>query len=103
MVLLKILTTIQSDKMIEFEQAVNHILDSKEFNQSNLHRSVYREWQTENQLLYVEEWNTMSLLKKHLSSDLFKSLFGAMKVLGEVSSAKIIRSGTVHSLDKFMQ
>lgn len=102
MVFLKIETTIQADKMREFEQAVDYIMQSDKNNQGSLHRAVYREWQSNNVLLYLEEWITIEELQKHISGDRFKSLLGAMKVLGEVTTAQIISSRFVHSLEKYL-
>jgi hypothetical protein len=99
MVFLKIVTIIQADKMVEFEQAVEYILKSDRIGPDNIHRGVYRDWRCHNALLYLEEWKTNEELQKHISSDLFKSLLGAMKVLGDVTSAEIINSQSVKKLE----
>ena len=100
MVILKISTTIHVDKMVEFEQAVDNILQSDKTSRESVYRGMYRDWQNDNALMYLEEWKTNEELQKHISSDLFKSLLGAMKVLGDVTSAEIITSQSVNQLEK---
>jgi len=100
MVFLKIVTTIQADKMVEFEQAVDYILKSDRSGPESIHRGLYRDWRCHNALLYLEEWQTMKDLKNHMSGDLFKSLLGAMKVLGSITSAEVISSNSVETLEK---
>ena len=100
MVILKISTTIHVDKMVEFEQAVDNILQSDKTSRESVYRGMYRDWQNDNALMYLEEWKTNEELQKHISSDLFKSLLGAMKVLGDVTSADIITSQSVNQLEK---
>ena len=102
MVFLIIETTIQADKMLEFEQAIDYIMQTDKINQGCLKRGMYHEYQGANHLLYLEEWKTGEELQKHISSDLFKSLLGAMKVLGEVTTAQIISSRTVYPLEKYL-
>jgi quinol monooxygenase YgiN len=99
MVILKIATTIHVDKMVEFEQAVDYILQSDKTSRESIYRGMYRDWQRNNALMYLEEWKTNEELQKHISSDLFKSLLGAMKVLGDVTSAEIISSQSVQQLE----
>ena len=99
MVILKISTTIHVDKMVEFEQAVDYILQSDKNSRESIYRGMYRDWQNDNALMYLEEWETNEELQKHISSDLFKSLLGAMKVLGDVTSAEIISSQSVQQLE----
>ena len=99
MVILKISTTIHVDKMVEFEQAVDYILQSDKNSRESIYRGMYRDWQRNNALMYLEEWKTNDELQKHISSDLFKSLLGAMKVLGDVTSAEIINSQSVQQLE----
>ena len=99
MVILKISTTIHVDKMVEFEQAVDYILQSDKNSRESIYRGMYRDWQNDNALMYLEEWKTNDELQKHISSDLFKSLLGAMKVLGDVTSAEIINSQSVQQLE----
>ena len=69
MVLLKISTTIHVYKMVEFEQAVDHILQSDKNSRESIYRGMYRDWQNDNALMYLEEWKTNKELKKHISSD----------------------------------
>ncbi len=58
MVILKIATTIHVDKMVEFEQAVDYILQSDKTSHKSIYRGMYRDWQRNNALMYLEEWKT---------------------------------------------
>ena len=67
MVILKISTTIDLDKMVEFEQAVDHILESDKTGLRSIYSGMYRDWQRNNKLMYLEEWKTNEELQKHIS------------------------------------
>ena len=56
MVYLKINTKIRPDKMVEFEQAVDYILQADKNNLGCQTKRVYRDLQCYNDLLYIEEW-----------------------------------------------
>jgi quinol monooxygenase YgiN len=103
MELLKITTNIHEDKMVEFGQAVDYIMHSNKIGHGCLSRGIYREFHGDNILLYMEEWKTSEQLKNHISSDLFKSLLGAMKVLGDVTTAEIVSSRSVQNLEKYLE
>jgi quinol monooxygenase YgiN len=103
MELLKITTIIHKDKMVEFGQAVDYIMHSDKIGHGCLSRGMYRQYQSDNTLLYLEEWKTSEELQNHISSNLFKSLLGAMKVLGDVTTAEIVSSRSVKTLEKYLE
>lgn len=98
MVILKIQTTIFPEKMAEFEQAMNHLLHYDETKKMKYLKGFYQEWHNPNAFFYLEEWESDTKLKHHLKSDSFKAFLGAMKVLGEIVSAKVIHTSQIEDL-----
>ena len=98
MVILKIQTTVFPEKMAEFEQAMNHLLHYDETKKLKYLKGFYQEWHNPNAFFYLEEWESENKLKHHMKSDTFKAFLGAMKVLGEIESAKIIHTLQIEDL-----
>ena len=98
MVILKIQTTIFPEKMAEFEQAMDHMLQYDETKKLKYLKGFYQEWHNPNAFFYLEEWESEKKLKHHLQSDSFKAFLGAMKVLGEIVSAKVIHTSQIEEL-----
>jgi quinol monooxygenase YgiN len=103
MILMKIMAIIEPDKMMEFKQAVDYILQRDKKNPQCVSRGLYHDRQSENTLLYLEEWKSVTELKKHLCNDRFKSLLGAMKVLGKIEDAQIIDTKTEQKLEDYLK
>ena len=100
MIIVQIQTNIHPDKMTEFSQAIDYILFGRKSGDKRC-RSCYRKWDDENTFFYQEEWESMNELKSYMKGDHFKSLFGAMKVLGEVTMAQIITTERIEKLENF--
>jgi len=98
MVILKIQTTIFPEKMTEFEQAMNHLLQFDEEKKLKYLKGFYQEWHNPNAFFYLEEWENDAKLQLHLKSESFKAFIGAMKVLGEIVSAKVIHTSQIEDL-----
>ena len=63
-----------------------------------LERRLYEEAISPTHLLLVEQWLDKEAMNSYLSSDRFRALIGAMKVLGElvdirISEAKVVEEG----------
>ena len=84
--------------MAEFEQAMNHLLHYDETKKLKYLKGFYQEWHNPNTFFYLEEWESNDKLQHHLQSDSFKAFLGAMKVLGEIVSAKVIHASQIEDL-----
>jgi len=63
-----------------------------------LERRVYEDAAAPTNLMLVEEWLDMTAMNSYLSSDQFRALLGAVKVLGElvdvrISETKVVEAG----------
>jgi quinol monooxygenase YgiN len=102
MVVLRIISQIPHAKMTEFEQALDYIMHQDVMLKSSVYSGLYREWHADNTFLYIEEWKSVDDLKRHMEGKHFKSLLGAMKVLGEIIHTEIISSDRSYTLDHYM-
>ena len=71
---------------------------SNQLSTASLERRVYEDAMSPTRLLLVEEWLDEAAMNSHLSSESFRALIGAIKVLGKlidihVSEATLIESG----------
>jgi hypothetical protein len=66
---------------------------------------VYEERDDLDHLLWMEEWTDRSKLEKHLETDVFKTLIGALRTLATVEDCRIVdlrsaqRSGRLPSYE----
>ena len=73
-------------------------LGSNQLPAACLERRVYEDATTPTNLLLVEQWLDKEAMNSYLSSERFRALIGAVKVLGElvdvrISEAKVIEAG----------
>ena len=84
--------------MVEFEQAMNHLIPLDNNKKPEYLKGFYQEWRNPSTFFYIEEWEKEANLRKHMRSDGFKAFLGAMKVLGEVVNANIIFTTHIEEL-----
>jgi len=89
--------------MVEFGQAVDHFLFSNRERLPGCHQHIYHKWRDTHTVYYIEEWQSEERFKEHLHSNRFKSLIGAMKVLGEIQMAQVITGGQICKLEKYIK
>jgi quinol monooxygenase YgiN len=63
-----------------------------------LERRVYEEAYVPTNLLLVEQWSDKSAINSYLSSDQFRALIGAVKVLGKLVDVRIYESNSIQDL-----
>ena len=63
-----------------------------------LERRVYGEAHVPSNLLLVEQWSDKSAINSYLSSDQFRALIGAVKVLGKLVDVRIYESNSIQDL-----
>ena len=78
------------DKRQEFEQAAQWLIESQPKEKGNSLKSIYQDLCKPNTFYYLEEWDSRKNLQAHIQTDNFRALLGGMKVLGEITEAKII-------------
>ena len=65
---------------------------------SCLERRVYEEAHSPTNLLFVEEWSDKPAMNSYLSSDQFRALIGAVKVLGKLVDVRIFEAQSIQHL-----
>ncbi|KPK28940.1 MAG: hypothetical protein AMJ61_00060 [Desulfobacterales bacterium SG8_35_2] len=90
MIVVKIRVAVHPDKRKEFEQAAQWLIDSQPKEEGNVLKSIHQDLCDRNAFYYLEEWNSRKSFKAHFRSDEFRALLGGMKVLGEITEAKIL-------------
>ena len=63
-----------------------------------LERRIYEESDMPINLLLVEQWSEKAALNSHLSSDQFRALIGAVKVLGKLVDVRIFEATSIQDL-----
>ena len=99
MIVVKIRVEVLPDKRQEFEQAACWLIDSQSREEGNILKSIYQDLCTPNTYYYLEEWDSRKNLKAHFQSDNFRALLGGMKVLGEITEAKVISGAREEELE----
>ena len=89
---------VEPDQRRELMQMCKSWLVSNQLPAACLERRVYEDATTPTNLLLVEQWLDTEAMNSYLSSERFRALIGAVKVLGElvdvrISEAKVIEAG----------
>jgi len=63
-----------------------------------LKRRVYEEAYLPTNLLLVEQWSDRAAMNSYLSSDQFRALVGAVKVLGKLVNVRIFEAESIQDL-----
>ena len=89
---------VEPEQRRELMQMCKSWLGSNQLPAACLERRVYEDATTPTNLLLVEQWLDKEAMNSYLSSERFRALIGAVKVLGElvdvrISEAKVIEAG----------
>ena len=63
-----------------------------------LKRRVYEEAHLPTNLLLVEQWSDKAAMNSYLSSDQFRALLGAVKVLGKMVDVRVFEAESIQNL-----
>ena len=87
---MKIWVKIDPNKQVEFEQAIESLLEKEYFKSIDSNCELLQPIKEKLKYCYSEKWNSKEQFEIHKHSDQFHTLLGAMKVLGEIYDSKII-------------
>jgi len=90
MVGLEIMLRLRPDKRHEFLQACELIMRSKKKDWACVNQSLFEKVTGSNHLLWLERWADSDLLHDHLMSERFRTLIGAIEVLGTLEDVKLV-------------
>jgi len=89
---------VEPDQRRELMQMCKSWIASNQLPAACLERRVYEDATKPTNLLLIEQWLDTGAMNSYLSSERFRALIGAIKVLGElvdvrISESKVIESG----------
>jgi quinol monooxygenase YgiN len=86
--LLEISFHLLPGKRREFSQCLTMLTGSKGMGRGST--VLYEERNDLDHLLWMEEWADRSMLERHLETDVFKTLMGALRTLAKVEDCRIV-------------
>jgi len=84
MVGLEILVKIQPEKRFEFIQAFELLTQPNHKARDCIEQTLFEKSNESNSFLWIEEWKNNESLESYRQTDKFRSLLGAMEVLGSL-------------------
>lgn len=87
MVGLKILVQLTKEKRREFLQAFDFLTCKSS---ECMGQYLYEDLNIDNRFLWMERWTNSNALEAHLKSDHFRSVLGAIEVLGELENLQMV-------------
>lgn len=88
MVGLEIQVQVSGEKRHEFLQAWKFLTKNKDLGPACLGQYLYENTEEINSFLWVSCWTDANEMERHLTSDRFRTIIGAMDVLGEQSKLR---------------
>ena len=98
MIGLAIRAAVEPDQRHELMQMFKESSRSDQLPQSCLERRVYEEAYLPTNLLLVEQWSDKAAMNSYLSSDHFRALVGAVKVLGKLLDVRVFEAESIQGL-----
>lgn len=96
--LLEISFQLLPGKRREFSQSMTMLTGSE--GKGGMTGAVYEDRDDPDHLLWVEEWADRSILERHLDTDAFKTLMGALRTLAVVLDCRIVDLGSEQSSEQ---
>jgi len=87
---LEIRVQLTPDKRREFLQAFDLFSGQSASDDTCLNIKLFEDVAGHNQFLWIEHWRDAKALDIHVQSDQFRSLLGAIDVLGELESLRMV-------------
>ena len=98
MIGLVIRARVEPDQRHELMQMFKETSRPDQLPATCLERRVYEEAHLPSNLLLVEHWSDKEAMNSYLSSDQFRALLGAVKVLGKLVDVRIFEATSIQNL-----
>jgi quinol monooxygenase YgiN len=98
MIGLVIRARVEPDQRHELMQMFKETSRPDQLPTACLERRVYEEAGLPSSLLLVEQWSDKAAMNSYLSSDQFRGLIGAVKVLGKLVDVRIFEAKSIQDL-----
>jgi quinol monooxygenase YgiN len=87
---LEILVRVAKEKRQEFLQTCEFLAQAKDRIGACVGQTLFEGVGDTNRFLFVEQWTDSDLLESYLASDRFRTLLGAIEVLGKLEDLRIV-------------
>ena len=98
MIGLAIRARVEPDQRHELMQMFKETSRPDQLPESCLERRVYEEAYLPTNLLLVEQWSDKGAMNFYLSSDQFRALIGAVKVLGKLLDVRVFEAESIQQM-----
>ena len=89
---------VESDQRHELMQMFKETSRTDQLPTACVERRVYEQAYLSTNLLLVEQWSDKAMMNSYLSSDQFRALIGAVKVLGKLVDVRIFEATSIQGL-----
>ena len=101
MVGLEILIQVKTNKRQEFLQAFEMLSKLGTQQDACLNQSLFEDVVTPNRFLWVEKWSASEPLEDHVGTNRFKTMLGAVQVLGSLEDLRFVETKSLEDLPCF--
>ena len=98
MIGLAIRARVEPEQRHELMQMFKESSGPDQLPEACLERRVYEESHSPTNLLLVEQWSDKAAMNSYLSSDQFRALIGAVKVLGKLLDVRVFEAESIQDL-----
>jgi quinol monooxygenase YgiN len=89
---------VEPDQRHELMQMFKETSRPSQLPAACLERRIYEEAGLPTNLLLVEQWSDKAAMNRYFSSDQFRALIGAVKVLGKLVDVRIFEANSIQHL-----
>ena len=90
MIGLEIRVLLEKEKRKEFLHAFDLLSKPQDKSDACVKKTLYENVGEDGRFIWVEHWKDLKALKNYLSSDHYRSLLGAIEVLGELVETRLV-------------
>jgi quinol monooxygenase YgiN len=87
---LQIRVLLEKEKRKEFLQAFDLLSKPQDKNDACVEKNLYENVSEDGHFIWMEQWMDLKALKKYLASDHYRSLLGAIEVLGDLEEIQLV-------------
>jgi quinol monooxygenase YgiN len=91
---------VPKEKRREFLQGFEFLAKVCDQNDACISQSLFEDVNEMNRFLWIEQWSDIGLLKVHLRSSQFRSLLGAIEVLGELEGIRMVEFAPLTEIEE---
>ena len=95
MVGLEIIVKVLPEKRHEFVQTFQLFSKPERRHGACLSQNLFEDARESQRFLWIEQWNNQEILEEHVKTERFRAVLGAIEVLADLQSLKVVRYVTI--------